>query len=206
MHVWLFLLGALVFFNALLGAYLHIIFGIVEKSILPSRSITVTNSPNIFFCDLPYTICLCSHSTEKTSILNDCINHVQLVISRISPLLSHLIQIFLIQKLFSLHGDRRRVIVCALWIASLFTFIGITICIHWSSCYHSYISYTICVIGTFCGYWQCTISWWFVDMCFLSLTIIQLSLFLSQKQIIKAGNLYKSSHKRKERFSYCICL
>ena len=142
-----FLLGALVFSSALLSAYSHILFGIVEKSILKSRNITVAKVPNIFFCDLHYTSCLCSPSTNESSISNDCITRVQLMISRISPLLSYLIQIWLIQKLFSLHGDLRRVIVYALWTVSLFTFIGLTICIHWSSCYHSYISFTIYITG-----------------------------------------------------------
>ena len=115
-----FSLSALIFFSAFLGTYLHDSFGAMEKSILQSRNVSVTEGPNIFFCDLPYNQCLCSSTTNKLNALDDCITYAQLVTSRISPLISFLGQMYLIWKLFSLNGVQSRLIVYSLWIISVF--------------------------------------------------------------------------------------
>jgi hypothetical protein len=125
----------------------HNFFGKWEKSILQSRNINVTRRLDVFFCDLPYDDCLCSVLSNKSDTSDNCITYAKLVASRFLPLVSFILQIFLIRELFSFNADRPRVGIYALWIASIFTFIGLTISIYWSSCYHAYISFILYVTG-----------------------------------------------------------
>lgn len=150
------LLNLVAFSTGVLVTHLHRGFSEVEKSILRSRNVTVAEGLDMFFCDLPYTSCLCPPSANKSSIPEQCITHTQLIISRISSLLTYLLEVCLIYKLFSLNGDYHRVVVYALWLVSLLAFIGITLCIFWSSCLHSYISYFGFATGTLL--WLLTVS------------------------------------------------
>jgi hypothetical protein len=135
-----FYVGCFLFAISYFNAYLHSLFGEVERSILHSRGLNVSKIPIIFYCDLPYDDCLCSVFLNSSNTSENCITDFQLVSSRILPLVSFLLQIFLVRELFSLSTDRRRIIICALWIASIFIFISMTISIHWSSCSHVYIT------------------------------------------------------------------
>ena len=146
-----FYVGLLAFLISALNAYYHNVFGAVEKTILQSRNMTITEGNDFFFCDLRYTDCLCSLATNKSDSPLNCITHTQLIIARMLPLISFLGQVYLIQKLFSLHGDQRHVVIITLRIVSILVFIGITITIHWNSCYHAYISCIIYI--TSCPLW-----------------------------------------------------
>jgi hypothetical protein len=138
--VTVFFLGCLGFTISWFNASLLTFFGKSEKSILHSRKLNVTHKPDIFYCDLPYDDYLCSVLLNKSNTSGNCISYDQLVVSRILPLISFFLQIYLVRELFSLITDHRRLITYALWIASIFTFISMIISIYWSSCYHVYIT------------------------------------------------------------------
>lgn len=140
-----FYLSLLVFFSGMVTGYYHNVFGALEKTILQSRNMNMTERVDAFFCDLSYTDCLCSRSTNESSSSHNCITSTQLTITRVLPLVSFLGQIYLIRMLFSFTGDQRHLVTYTLWILSIFIFIAITIGIHWSSCYHAYVSYIIFV-------------------------------------------------------------
>lgn len=141
----------LAFLISALNAYYHNAFGAVEKKILQSRNMSVTEGSDFFLCDLQYTDCLCPLSTNRSDSSLDCITHAQLIITRMLPLISFLGQVYVIQKLFSINGDQRHVVIFTLWTALILVFIGITIAIHWDSCYHAYISFIISL--TCCPLW-----------------------------------------------------
>ena len=142
-----FLLGFSLFIIGVFNVCFHNFFGKSEKSILQSHNINVTQRLDVFFCDLPYDDCLCSVLSNKSDTSDNCITYAKLLGSRVLPLVSFILQIFLIRELFSFSADRLRVVIYALWIASIFTFIGLTISIYWSSCYHAYISFILYVTG-----------------------------------------------------------
>jgi hypothetical protein len=119
---------------------LQSLLGESEESILHSRGLNMTRFPTVFNCYLPYDNCLCSVLSNKSNASENCITYNQLVSSRILPLTSFFLQICLARQLFSLSGDYRHVIIFVLWIACIFTFIGMIISISWSSSYQAYIS------------------------------------------------------------------
>jgi len=100
----------------------------------------VTYSSSLFYCDLSYDDCLSPVLLNKSDTSKKCITNVQLVVSRILPLISFLLQIFLVRELFSLSGDHHHVVIYALWIASMIIFIGMIVTIYLSSFYHDYIT------------------------------------------------------------------
>jgi len=142
-----FVLGGVVVATSLFNEYLLSLFGESVKSILDSRKVNVTNKAPVFYCDLPYDNCLCSDLTNKSHTSEKCITNIQLVGSRILPLISFLLQIFLVRELFSLSGDHRRVIIYTLWIVSILIFIGMTISIYWSSCFQVHVSLILFLTG-----------------------------------------------------------
>jgi hypothetical protein len=67
--------------------------------------------------------------------------------SRILPSISFFLQIYLVQRVFSLNLDCHRAFIYALYILSIFTFTSMIISIFWSSCYHGFITYGLLVTG-----------------------------------------------------------
>jgi hypothetical protein len=127
---------------------LQYLLGDTEEIILSSRGINVTRTSPILYCQLPYEEILCSALLKKSNDSENCITDVQLAGSRVLPIFSFFLQICLVQELFSLIGDRSRVIVYFLWIASIFIFIAITVGIFWSSCFHAHATLILFWIST----------------------------------------------------------
>jgi hypothetical protein len=142
-----FVFGCVVFAIIYFNLHLQSLLAESEESIINSRGLNVTHSSPLFYCDLPYDDCLCSVLSNKSHTSEKCITHVQLVGSRILPFISFFAQICLIRELFSLSGDHRRVIIYALWIVSIFIYVGMTIGIYWSACYHLYITIALYLTG-----------------------------------------------------------
>jgi len=111
-----------------------------EESIVCLSKLNITPIPIAFYCHPLYNECLCSVLSNISNISENSTPNVQLVSSQILPLVSFCSQIFLLWELFSWNTVHRHVITHALWLASIFTFIFITISIYWSSCYHAYIT------------------------------------------------------------------
>jgi len=147
-HVFgIFLLGCLTFVIGGFSGYLQSLLGDAEKSILHSRGLNVTDTSSLYFCDLPYDDCLCSVLTNKSENLDNCISYYQLAGSRLLPLISFFLQIFLVRELFSFSADCPHFIRNALWTISLFIFIGMIISIYRNSCYHAQIVGTLVWTG-----------------------------------------------------------
>jgi hypothetical protein len=142
-----FFFGCAVFAISWFNGHLESLFGDSKKAILHSRGLNLTHIPSLFYCDVPYDDCLCPVLSNKSENSENCITNVQLVGSRILPAIVFFLQMCLIRELFSLSGDHRHVIIYALWIASMFTFVGMIISIYWNSCYHAYIALTLCSTG-----------------------------------------------------------
>jgi hypothetical protein len=134
------LLGCIVLAISWFNVHLQSLLGEAEESILRSRGLNVTHTAANLQCDLPYDDCLCLVFVNKSGNSESCITNSQLVGSRILPLVSFFLQIFLVQELFSLNANHHHVIIYALWIVSTCTFVAMTISIYWSSCYHAYIT------------------------------------------------------------------
>jgi hypothetical protein len=135
-----FFLGCVILAIICSNLYLQNVLAESEESILHSRGLNVTHISPFLYCELPYDDCLCSILSNKSHSSEKCITRIQLEGSRILPFISFFLQICLVRELFSLSGDHRHVIIYALWIVSIFIFVGMTIGIHWSACYHVYIT------------------------------------------------------------------
>jgi hypothetical protein len=140
--------SCIVYAMSCFNTYFLRFFGEAEKSVLYSRGLNVTHFSPLLYCELPYDDCLCTVLFNKSDNSEKCITYVQLIGSRILPLVSFFLQIYLVRKLFSLNSDHPRVIIYTLSILSIFTFIGMTISIYWNSCYHVSITYTQLLTGT----------------------------------------------------------
>jgi hypothetical protein len=169
--------GCFIFALSWFNVYLQSLFGESEKATLLLRGLNVTNRSPIFYCDLPYEDCLCPVLLNKSDISQNCITHDELVVSRVLPLVSFLLQISLVRELFSLSADHRRIIICALWIASVFAYIGMIISISWSSCYHAYITSTLLLTGG---------SLWFLSLHNLMVNVDRQYPFSNRNQVIIA--------------------
>jgi hypothetical protein len=143
-----FYLGWFVYIIALINIHLQNRFGKSEKSILQTRNITITERPFIFYCHLPYDDCLCSIIHNQSNTSYECVGYSVLVGSRVLPLISFFSQIALVQVVFSISTDRRAVVICTLWIISLFSFIVIIIGIYWNRCSHAFITSILGFTGT----------------------------------------------------------
>jgi hypothetical protein len=135
-----FVFGCVIFAINFFNLHLQSLLAESEESIINSRGLNVTHISPLLYCDLPYDDCLCSVLSNKSHTSEKCITYVQLVGTHILPFISFFSQICLIRELFSLSGDHRRVIIYALWIVSIFIYVGMTIGIYWSACYHLYIT------------------------------------------------------------------
>jgi hypothetical protein len=156
-----FFLGCVVFGIVYLNADLQSLLGEAGKSILHSRGLNVTNISPLFFCDLPYEDCLCSVLSNKSDNSEKCISYHQLAGSRILPLISFFLQIFLVRELFSFSTYCPRFISSALWTTSLLSFIGIAISIYLNNCYQAYIVATLLKTGAvlcFLSYYILTVN------------------------------------------------
>ena len=140
-------LGCIVLAISWVNVFIQTFLGQSEKLILESRGLKLTPTSEMLYCDLPYDDCLCSVLLRKFNTSENCITYEHLVGSRLLPLFSFFLQVYLGRVLFSLSVDRPRVIIYTLWMVSIFIFIGMTISIYWSSCYHAYITLVLFLTG-----------------------------------------------------------
>jgi hypothetical protein len=138
-----FLFSCVVYAISFFNTHLQSLFGNAEESILSSRGLNVKHISPLLYCELPYDDCLCTVLLNKSDNSEKCFTDIQLMGSRILPIVSFFLQIYLVRKLISLNSNHCRVIIYTLSIVSIFTCIGMTICIFWSSCYHVSITFTL---------------------------------------------------------------
>ena len=118
-----------------------------HRMLMELSTSNVTTSWFELLCGLPYEECLCSVQSTKNISLKDCITDRFLLGSRICPLLSFILQIILIQEVFTITGKYSRFLVKSLWISAVFIFIFIANGIYRSSCFHREISFLVSAVG-----------------------------------------------------------
>jgi hypothetical protein len=143
-----FLFGCILYANSWFQSDLQNLLGGCQKSIAHSRGLNVTRLPPLLTCGFSNEYCLCPVLLNTSNSSEKCITNVQLVASRILPLITYVLNILIVQELFSVSGDYRHVIIYTLWGTSIFIFTGITISIYWSSCSQAYITTIQAIIGT----------------------------------------------------------
>ncbi|CAF2079882.1 unnamed protein product [Rotaria magnacalcarata] len=113
-------------------------------SILRSPMFNATSFKIGFFCGIPYDDCRCSVQSERNEHFEYCLTDNFLLGSRILPLVSFVIQIWVIRDLFSFSGQYVSFLVYVLWITSVFLFGIIANGIYQNSCFHRYINGFFC--------------------------------------------------------------
>jgi hypothetical protein len=130
--------------------YGHLVIGYVlddsYEALLHSSMSNVTSIKIGISCGIPYDDCRCSVQSAKNIHLKYCLTDDFLTFSRIFPLVSFALQIFLIRDLFTLSGKHIRSVVYSLWIIATFIFFIIADGIYRDSCFHRYT--TVFCFGT----------------------------------------------------------
>jgi hypothetical protein len=137
------LYSVVVFGSSCLNKHLLNQFDEIEETIIYSLETNVTHKWPLLCYKHSYDDYLCLPSMNKSDNSEKCITYVQLVGSRILPLVSFFLQIYLVQKVFSLNSDCPRAFIYGLYIFSIFTCICMIISIFWSRCYHAFITNTL---------------------------------------------------------------
>ena len=89
--------------------------------------------------------CRCRLSSNGTEVPEHCIEHLQLRMMQMLPLLSVILQSFAIRELFTLSEDCNRVFVRVAWASTPFVLLAIAISMFSDHCYHFVISLSIFV-------------------------------------------------------------
>ena len=116
------------------------------------RSNVTFSAKEFILCARFMSKCSCPPEFGMSVDLSNCTTDRERTYSRILFLTSFVLQVVVTHDLFTLHGDYSRQIVKSLWIASLITFIGITIAIWQNECYLRYmlfiLNFTVSILGT----------------------------------------------------------
>lgn len=115
-----------------------------HESIFHSPMFNATSFKIGFFCGIPYDDCRCSVQSKKNEHFEYCLTDNFLMGSRILPLLSFAVQVWVIRDLFSFSGKYVHFLVYILWITSAFFFVIIANGIYSNGCFHRYINAFLC--------------------------------------------------------------
>jgi hypothetical protein len=118
-----------------------------RRSNFPSSNSNVTLAEYRILCNIPYDEYHCSILSNKTSNSIRCIIDTEAMTAHILPLVSYVLQLYLIYELVSFTGKYSHILTDMFWIVALVIFIIIAIGVHGSSCFHSVTSVVICMIG-----------------------------------------------------------
>ena len=94
-------------------------------------------------CGMPYEECLCSVQSMRNISSQVCLTDRLLLDSRLVPLLSFILQICFVRKMFTVTGKYSRYVVKSLWISAVLIFFIIVHAIFRDSCSHRVINYAI---------------------------------------------------------------
>jgi len=134
-----------------------------------SSTNTIQNS-SFLKCNIPYEECRCSIISNKLKKSIECITNIQTMTAHILPVISCVLQLYLIYELFSVTGNYSHILRDIFWIIGLFIFIIIAIFTQGNTCLYFKTSDTL-----------------FTSGCFLSVIVCWLFLH---------GEIYYSSRKR----------
>jgi hypothetical protein len=109
----------------------------------------ILNSTSLLECNIPYEECQCSVISNKFNNNIECVTDIQTMIAHISPLASYILQIYIINNLFSFKEKLNNIIRYVFWIVTLFIFIIISISAYESTCLYYNTSEFLLYSGTF---------------------------------------------------------
>lgn len=118
-----------------------------KSSILESQGLEVLSYSITSLCHLPDDGCVCSATTNNSNTSKDCVTRIEYLLSPQLLLLLYIIQIILINTIFSLSGSHRHIVLSILRILSVVIFILIEICINVSTCYQVYTALILIAIN-----------------------------------------------------------
>ena len=142
--------GNLVFLSyigMLIGFKLTILgqqFLAARQSFFPLSSNNTTTTSKYYRCEIPFDDCRCSMMSNKSDTTMKCITDGQAISAHIMPLISYVIQLFIIYRCVSITGKYSRILTDLFWIITLVVFVVIGIAVHGSGCAHNK---TVTVLG-----------------------------------------------------------
>jgi hypothetical protein len=105
-----------------------------RERIFSLSSTNMTANANFLKCNIAYEECRCSIISNKSHTTTECITDIQVMIAPISPLVSYVLQLYVIYKVFSFTGRYSHIFRDICWIIALFLFIIIAIGVMGSTC------------------------------------------------------------------------
>lgn len=108
-----------------------------RQSFFPLSSNNTTTTSNYSRCEVPFDDCRCSMVSNKSDTTMKCITDGQAISAHIMPLISYVIQLFIIYRCVSITGKYSRILTDLFWITTLVVFVVIGITVHGSDCVHN---------------------------------------------------------------------
>ena len=128
--------------------YLSFQVAYYRQSIGLSGKENVTFDNMLSLCKISYEDCRCSSSSNKSNSSRHCITDMEAMAAHILPMVSYLLQLYIISKVFWVTGKYRHIITEILRIAAFLIFIFISVVDHRSSCLHEFTSIIISGTGS----------------------------------------------------------
>lgn len=142
-------LAFIVLFTSFFLLYLGNLFQSSRESIFPLAKSNQTFSNILFQCRTPYDQCRCSILSNKTNRSMKCITDAEAMTGHILPLVSYVLQFYLIHEFFSFTRDYSCSLSELSEVIAFIVFITIGISVHGSSCSHFYTCMVISITGMF---------------------------------------------------------
>ena len=134
-------------FTSFFLLYLGNLFQSSRDSIFPLAKSNETLSNILFQCGTPYDQCRCSVLSNKTNRSMKCITDVEAMTGHILPLVSYVLQFYLIREFFSFTRNYSCSLNELYEVIAFAIFITIGIAVHGSSCSHFYTCMVISTTG-----------------------------------------------------------
>jgi hypothetical protein len=113
--------------------------------LLSNSEITLADYRSL--CNIPYDECRCSVLSNKSNSSIKCITDNAAMTAHILPLVSYVLQLYIIYEVFSFSGNYSHIFTDIFWVVALVVFIIVAIGVHGSSCFYSNTIMVICMTG-----------------------------------------------------------
>ena len=137
----------IVLFTSFFLLYLGSLFQSSRESIFPLAKSNETLSNILFQCGTPYDQCRCSVLSNKTNRSMKCITDVEAMTGHILPLVSYVLQFYLIREFISFTRNYSYNLSELYEVIAFVIFITIGIAVHGSSCSHFCTCMVISITG-----------------------------------------------------------
>lgn len=121
------------------------------RNLIGSSNISnVTIAVKILVCNISPENCRCSDSSNSSV---QCIPDIKIMASHVLPLVSYVLQLYVISKVFRFTGNHKDTLTDIFWTASLFIFIFILIAVHGSCCLRIFTTVIISAPGMYLSFY-----------------------------------------------------